>query len=404
MDKQKKQKLERSVLSTLIVKPDFYQSYPVRLEWFSNEPILADEVVGRLKGSRPLNANIVTPYPEHIDSTNYKDNVQELCEIFRNERVVEILSQGLLKKDDPNVSEWVKKELNNLDDSREGYKHIEEIMPETLKQIEKSMESKGLSGVDTGFERLNKKTGGWQPGDLIILAGRPGMGKTSLSIQFALNSNVPVLYFSIEMVRRQIGMRILSHWSDVGTLRMRTGNLNPDEFNKLIDSSLRSTDQELYIYDGTPNIEEIRAMCYKAKREHGVGLIFIDYLQKIPLMPGKKDGNYGVGYNSSECKAIAKELDTPIILLSQLNRSVESRGGLKKPQMSDLRDSGQIEQDADIVAFCYRPEYYGFEGPSELMIKKHRNGPLGDVNFKWNGELTKFEEVEPEFYENETPF
>jgi replicative DNA helicase len=278
-------------------------------------------------------------------------------------------------------------------------------------EIEKRMASAsqgGVIGVPSGFTDLDRLTGGWRKSDLIILAARPSMGKTAVSLCLARNAaidaNVPTAFFSLEMSTSQLTTRLMSIESEVNSMHIANGSLARHEYQKLTASLDNLTSSPLYI-DDTPalNITELKSRARKLKQLHGIGLIVVDYLQ---LMSGKgkeSSREQEISNISRSLKGLAKELNVPVIALSQLSRATETRGGEKKPQLSDLRESGAIEQDADIVIFIYRHEYYGMmvdaDGNStkdtgELIIAKHRNGSLGTVRLAFKPQFTKFTNLE----------
>ena len=284
------------------------------------------------------------------------------------------------------------------------------IVAETMKLIEEATKKGGkLNGVPTGFRELDKLTLGWQPSDMIIIAARPSMGKTAFVLSMARNIAVmeqkAVAFFSLEMSATQLMMRLLVAEAQLNSIDVRSGKLTPAQWNHLEQSAKPLADAPLYI-DDTPAlpVTEFRSKVRKLKAQHNIELVIIDYLQ---LMTGPQDtrGNreQEVAYISRTLKAIAKELNVPIIALSQLNRSAEAQGGTKRPQLSNLRESGAIEQDADIVAFIHRPEYYGLtqleDGTStknlaELIVAKHRNGATDTVKLKFINEFAQFSDYD----------
>lgn len=294
---------------------------------------------------------------------------------------------------------------------KRNFEEMHILMGQAIKEIEqlKAKES-GLSGVPTGFTALDRMTSGWQKSDMIIVAARPGMGKTSFVLSMARNTavmfNKPVAIFSLEMSNIQLVNRLISAECEIPGEVLRKGELKEHEF-VMMNTKIKELSQAPIFIDDTPAISifELRAKCRRLKQKHNVELIIIDYLQ---LMTGGSDkkGNreQEISTISRSIKGIAKELNVPIIALSQLSRAVEQRGGDKKPQLSDLRDSGAIEQDADIVTFIYRPDYYGLDGSDEgefmdpdlaqIILAKHRNGSTGHVNLKFVSKFAKFENLE----------
>lgn len=269
----------------------------------------------------------------------------------------------------------------------------------------------GLVGVPSGYTALDRMTNGWQPANLIIIAARPAMGKTAFVLSMARNMAVDhkkaVAVFSLEMSSIELVNRLISSEAELPSNKIRTGKLNEDEWQKLEYRARRLEDAPIFI-DDTPAISifELRAKCRRLKRQHNIEVVVIDYLQLMTGPPESKGNREQEVSNISRAlKGIAKELHIPIICLSQLNRSVESRPD-KRPQLSDLRESGAIEQDADIVSFIHRPEYYGFtedenqnslRGIAEIIIAKHRAGSIGDVRLRFQAEYTKFVELDDNF-------
>ena len=286
------------------------------------------------------------------------------------------------------------------------------LVLEAKKRIEDISKSKGLSGVSTGYEKLDKLTSGWQPSDLIIIAARPGMGKTALTLSMARNiavtKDIPVAFFSLEMSSVQLITRLISAETGLSSEKLRTGKLADHEWQQL---NIKVTDLEkapLFI-DDTPSLSifDLRAKARRLVSQYGIKLIIIDYLQLMTAGSRSKAGNreQEISTISRNLKALAKELDIPVIALSQLSRAVETRGGTKRPMLSDLRESGSIEQDADIVSFIYRPEYYNIDewddderspsqGQAEFIVAKHRNGGLDTIRMKFIAHLGKFEDLD----------
>jgi replicative DNA helicase len=297
---------------------------------------------------------------------------------------------------------------NNLSRS---YESMDTLASKVLKQIEEmSQKADGLTGVPTGFTDLDRLTSGWQPSDLIILAARPGMGKTSMVLAMTLNAakdfGKPVALFSLEMGSTQLVSRLISMEAEIQGSKMRNGKLEDWEWQQLQKTVDTLSKVPIFI-DDTPgiNIFELRAKCRRLKMQHNIQMVIIDYLQ---LMTGSSEGKntnreQEISGISRALKNMAKELSVPVIALSQLSRAVETRGGNKRPQLSDLRESGAIEQDADIVSFIYRPEYYGIledeEGQSlksvaEFIVAKHRNGALDTVKIKFTDTFAKFSNLD----------
>ena len=303
---------------------------------------------------------------------------------------------------------------------KKNFEEMHVLMGMAIKEIEElKAKEVGLSGVPTGFKALDRMTSGWQKSDMIIVAARPGMGKTSFVLSMARNTavlhNRPVGIFSLEMSNIQLVNRLISAECEIPGDILRKGELKEHEFI-MMNTKIKELSQAPIFIDDTPAISifELRAKCRRLKQKHKVELIIIDYLQ---LMTGGSDkkGNreQEISTISRSIKSIAKELEIPIIALSQLSRAVEQRGGDKKPQLSDLRDSGAIEQDADIVCFIYRPDYYGLkeaEGEefldpdlAQIILAKHRNGSTGHVNLRFVSKFAKFENLEENSFSDFSP-
>ena len=292
---------------------------------------------------------------------------------------------------------------------RKSFESMTSVVKKAIDYIDKARNNdSGVSGIPSGFSDLDKVTGGWQRSDMIVLAARPGMGKTAFVLTMcrnvAVDENIPCAVFSLEMSSIQLVQRLISAETEISSDKFRKGTLEDYEYQQLHDRIGKLSKAPLFI-DDTPglNVFELRAKCRRMKQQHGIQLVVIDYLQ---LMSGGSSGGPNGGNREQEIssisrsiKSIAKELDIPMIALSQLSRMVETRGGDKRPMLSDLRESGAIEQDADLVSFIYRPEYYGFtehedgldtNGLAEFIIAKHRHGALGTVNMKFIPRLAKF--------------
>lgn len=296
---------------------------------------------------------------------------------------------------------------------RRDYSSMSTLIQHAIEDIEKNKnQTDGLSGVPSGFTDLDRVTSGWQKSDMIVVAARPGMGKTAFVLSMARNTavmfNRPVAVFSLEMSAIQLVNRLIASESELPAEKLRKGNLALHEIQQLHEKIKKLAVAPIYI-DDTPalSIFELRAKCRRLKAQYNVEMIIIDYLQLMSAgSEGKGNREQEISSISRSIKSIAKELDVPIIALSQLSRSVETRGGDKKPMLSDLRESGAIEQDADIVAFIYRPEYYNITedekgqsllGTGEIIIAKHRNGSLENVRLKFVPQLAKFENLNEDF-------
>lgn len=288
---------------------------------------------------------------------------------------------------------------------------IDPIIQQAMNQIEAAANrTSGLSGLESGFHNLDKLTSGWQPSDLIIIAARPAMGKTafvlSMAKNMAVNYNTPVAVFSLEMSNLQLVNRMISNVCEIEGSKIKSGQLSPIEWEQLIARIKNLNGAPLFI-DDTPSLSifELQTKARRLVREHNIKIIIIDYLQLMNAS-GMKFGSreQEVSMISRSLKQLAKELNIPIVALSQLNRSVESRTDGKRPQLSDLRESGAIEQDADIVCFIHRPEYYlrsdtdaqgnDIRGKAEFIVAKHRSGSVDDIQLRFTAKYARFENWE----------
>jgi len=297
-------------------------------------------------------------------------------------------------------------ELSQLN-MKKDYIQIDPVINDAYDMLHKAAErSDGMSGISSGYRDLDKMTSGWQNSDLVILAARPAMGKTAFALSMAKNiavdQGIPVAVFSLEMANVQLVNRVISNTCEIESEKIKSGQLEPHEWAQL-DSKIKDLYGKPMFVDDTPalSVFELRTKARRLVREHGVKLIMIDYLQLM----NASGMNFGsrqeeVSTISRSLKGLAKELNIPILALSQLNRGVENRPGAggaedHRPQLSDLRESGAIEQDADLIMFMYRDEYYNSESPAkglaECIIGKHRNGPVGKVFLTWMGQFTKFD-------------
>ena len=300
------------------------------------------------------------------------------------------------------IMEGAEKKIFNImqDKEQKGYSPLKDVLVESFTKLEELYNRKQhITGVPSGFTDLDYRTAGFHGSELILIAARPAMGKTAFALNIATNAalraNVPVAVFSLEMSKEQLVNRILCSEAMVDSNKVRTGKLEEDDWTKLAGTIGPLSEAEMYI-DDTPgiNIMEIRAKCRKLKIEKNIGLVVIDYLQLIQGT-GKRGGSreQEISEISRSLKILAKELDVPVIALSQLSRAAEQRPD-HRPMLSDLRESGAIEQDADIVMFLYRDDYYNQDsekkGIAEVIIAKHRGGSTGTVELLWLGNYTKF--------------
>lgn len=293
-----------------------------------------------------------------------------------------------------------------------GFVQVKEVLSSVVDRIDQLFEQdSGITGLPTGFIDFDEQTSGLQPADLIIVAGRPSMGKTTFAMNIAENAAIqakaPVAIFSMEMPADSLAMRMLSSLGRIDQHRLRTGKLNDEDWPRLTSAIQLLNDAPLFIDDtGGLSPTELRARARRLKREHGLSLIVVDYLQ---LMQGSSNGRQAenrateISEISRSLKALAKELNVPVIALSQLNRSLEQRPN-KRPVMSDLRESGAIEQDADIIVFIYRDEVYNEDsaekGKAEIIISKQRNGPIGKIDLTFQGKYTRFDNFAAAYYQD----
>jgi replicative DNA helicase len=294
---------------------------------------------------------------------------------------------------------------------RIGFRSLKQILPETVDRIDLLHQTGGdITGIPTGYTEFDKMTAGLQPGELIIIAGRPSMGKTTLAINIAENAaigaKIPTAIYSMEMPSQQLAFRMISSLGRVDQSHLRTGKFPDEDWSRINTAVQLMSDAPIFI-DDSPALSptEIRARSRRLKREHGLGLIVLDYLQLMQVHGTTENRATEISEISRSMKALAKELEVPIIALSQLNRSVEQRTD-KRPVMSDLRESGAIEQDADLIVFIYRDEVYNQDSPrkgiADIAIAKQRNGPVGDFLLTFVGRFTKFENWVPDSYAEES--
>ena len=302
----------------------------------------------------------------------------------------------------------------NISDSqlRKAASSINDVVKNTLEELE-SIHGRegGITGVPSGFHELDRLTSGWQSSDLIIIAARPSMGKTAFALACAQNAathperSTGVAVFSLEMGAKQLAQRMLTSEARVDAHAARTGRMTDEDWQHLARAAGTLSESNIFI-DDTPGLSalELRAKCRRLKAEHDIGLVVVDYLQLMQASNVRRNANreQEIAHISRSLKGLAKELDLPVMALSQLNRGVENRGGDKRPQLSDLRESGSIEQDADLVAFIYRAERYGItvdeqgnstEGIAEIIIGKQRNGPVGTVELAFVDQYARFENL-----------
>ncbi|MBL4621507.1 MAG: replicative DNA helicase [Immundisolibacteraceae bacterium] len=355
--------------------------------------------LGELAQGTPSSANIAA----------YADIIRERSITRQLTRVGSRIAESGFNPDGRTVAELLdsaEKEIFDIAErgakGKKGFVSIEQVLPDVISQLDELFNSDGsLSGLSTGFADLDEKTAGLQKSDLIIIAARPSMGKTSLVMNLAENvairERVPVAIFSMEMPANQLANRLLASLGRVDTKRLRTGDLAEDDWPRITSAVTLLSEAPIYI-DDTPALSpmELRARARRLKRKHGLGLILVDYLQLMQVPGSNENRTNEISEISRTLKALAKELEVPVVALSQLNRSLEQRPD-KRPKMSDLRESGAIEQDADVILFIYRDEVYNDDsdakGIAEIIIAKQRNGPIGTLRLAFVGAYTRFEDL-----------
>lgn len=383
-----------------------------------NEPVDLITLSEELKRSKLLDdvggAYYLTELAETVPSAaNVEYHAQIVLERYLLRQLI-TESAGIAQdcfESDENVFDLLDRAENRifqLSERRKGstFQHIKSPMHGAMETVENYHERQGMvTGVPTGFTQLDELTSGFQNSELIVVAGRPSMGKTAFCLNIARHASVvgkvPVGIFSLEMSNEQLALRLLCAEARVDAHRVRTGTLADDQWKNL--SACVGTLAEAPIFvDDTPamTVLEMRAKARRLKKEKNLGMLVIDYLQLMQGPRGVESRQQEISVISRSLKALAKELRIPVVALSQLSRAVESRGGDKRPMLSDLRESGAIEQDADVVLFIYRPEFYGItidedgqqvEGRADIIIGKQRNGPVGTINLSFVKQWAKFE-------------
>lgn len=428
--------IEKDALTAVadILRPDsFYKESHVRIYsaivtlFADSEPIDMLTVTAKLRSTGEL---------ELVGGASY---IMELTSKVNSAANIEfharIISQAYIKRELIKVSSEIQREayedttdvfrlLDKTEQSlfaisesniKKNYADMGALMRQALAELDQKKNNKdGLTGVPSGFSALDRLTSGWQKTELMILAARPGMGKTAFVVSSLRNAavdfNIPVAIFSLEMSSVQLVNRLISAEAEIDSEKIRKGSLAPHEWEQLHHRIHRLTNAPIYI-DDTPalSVLELRAKCRRLKAQHDIQMIVIDYLQLMTGdTGGKSPGNreQEIAMISRSLKNLAKELDVPVIALSQLSRAVETRGGEKRPQLSDLRESGSIEQDADMVIFLYRPEYYGITedeagnsvaGVGEVILAKNRAGSLDTIQLRFIGKYTKFADLDSGF-------
>lgn len=386
----------------------FDKRMPIDIVTLSETLESADKL--KVSGGASYLAEIVNGTPSAVNVAHYAQICRDKAVLRRLIGVAGNISE-LGFEEESEVSETLDKAEQALFSVsqkflKNKFVSVSSVLTEAFERIDKIHKDKdkgALRGVPSGFRDLDNLTAGFQKSDLIILAARPSMGKTSFALNLAENAaideKIPVGIFSLEMSKDQLVDRLLSSQAGVDSWRLRTGNLTDDDFPKIGYAMGVLSEAPIFIDDSVgANVMEIRAKARRLQMEHGLGLIIIDYLQ---LMEGRSHGGDNrvqeISEISRSLKGLARELEVPVIALSQLSRAVEHRDN-KRPQLSDLRESGSIEQDADIVMFLYREDYYNPEtdkkGITEVLLKKHRNGPIGGVELFFNPAQMRFADLE----------
>ena len=355
------------------------------------------EMISRLASSVPSAANVIY-YANMVKSFSIRRTaIHEASEVINNAYDTE-------KNLDEFIDETEQRILSISDEKTEkSFTHIGDIAQDALQLVERLYDKKkSVTGVSSGFSKLDDITAGFQKASLFILAARPGVGKTALALTFAQNvalrEELAVGIFSLEMSKEEVFMRMLSSEARVSNSKLKTGKFPESDFPKIVEAASRLTDAPIYIDDtGGLTITELKAKARRLAREKKLGLIIVDYLQLMRSPTYKYSREQEIADISRSLKGLAKELNIPIIALSQLNRSVEGRDE-KRPRIADLRESGAIEQDADIIAFIYRDEMYNPDtkdkGIAEIILGKHRAGPTGTVRVAFSGEYTRFDQLD----------
>ena len=408
-------------VSEILIAEDFYQNqygvlFDAMVELFNEgKPVDLVTLQNRLKekelppelSSLEFIRDLVAVVPTSTNAKYYANIVKEKAILRKLIKVTEgITNECYLSKESVEVIlEDTEKKVFDIVQNRSGsdFVSIDKIVLQSLESIEAASKSKGsVTGIATGFYDLDYRTAGLQPSDLILVAARPSMGKTAFVLNIAeyvaVKSHVCTAIFSLEMSKDQLVKRMLAMNSRVDSQAIRSGELKDEDWGKLVES-VKTIGNSRLIIDDTPGISiaELRSKCRKFKLEHNLGLVIIDYLQLMTGNRKSESRQQEVSEISRSLKALAREINAPIIALSQLSRAVEQRPD-KRPMLSDLRESGAIEQDADVVMFIYRDDYYNHDteepGVAEIIIGKQRNGPTGTVKLGWQANFTKFVNLE----------
>lgn len=410
-----------TMASEVISSSDFYDQqhgilFDTMLELFNEgKPVDLITLQDRLKekdvppqiSSLEFIRDLVASVPTSANVKYYAEIVREKAVLRRLIKIAEETANDcyLDKENLDAILEKTEKQIFDIVQNRgtKEFADIKEIVLRSIDSIEAASKNQGsVTGIATGFYDLDYKTAGLQPSDLILIAARPSMGKTAFALNIAeyvaLRSNITTAIFSLEMSQDQLVKRLLAMNSRVDSQNIRTGNLSAEEWASLMESARIIGNSNLIIDDTSSiSVGELRSKCRKLKLEKNLGLIIIDYLQLMSGSKRSESRQQEISEISRGLKSLAREINVPIIALSQLSRAVEQRPD-KRPMLSDLRESGAIEQDADVVMFIYRDDYYNLNteepGVSEIIIGKQRNGPTGTVKLAWQAQYTKFANLE----------
>lgn len=430
------QDAEQAILGGLMMEPTAFDEVADRLEpksfYFGNHKVIYEAIVALQQADRPTDAMMVAEFLAQrglIDAAGGREYLASLVDaVFTTANIgaySDIVQDAALKRQLISLSseigrkgfesgglsgkdllQYAEKEIFTAAEAgsktEKGFRSLTDVLTETVDRISELYENGGdTTGVSTGFQELDEMTSGLHPADLVIVAARPSMGKTTFSMNIAENvaisSGKAVAVFSMEMPSDQLAMRMISSIGRIDQGKVRNGRLDDSDWTRMSGAIGQLSQAKLFI-DDTPALSptDLRSRARRLHRQHDLGMIVIDYLQLMQIPGHKENRTNEISEISRSLKALAKELEIPVIALSQLNRSLEQRTN-KRPVMSDLRESGAIEQDADVILFLYRDEVYDANTPhkglAEVVIGKQRNGPIGSIMLKFLGHLTKFEDL-----------
>lgn len=405
-------------------KPEHQSIFRAIFKLFEqSQPVDMMTVIDRLRQDGELEAAGGAYYVAQltnkvVSAAHIEYYVRVLSEKFIERELIRISTETITASYDETTDvvdllDKTEQHLMDINDKnfRADYHDMRSLVGQATEQIKAAQENKGnCAGLPTGFLELDRNTAGFQPGTLIILAARPAMGKTAFALTMARNMAVdfkkPIAFFSLEMTAVELTMRLISSEAEIPGEDLKKGDrIQPWQMEQILTKTQTLNEAPIYI-DDTPGLTifELRAKCRRLKQKYDIQMVFIDYLQLMTAGGDSKNGNreQEISTISRQLKALSKELNIPVLALSQLSRAVETRGGTKKPQLSDLRESGAIEQDADIVMFIYRPDYYGItddskgstQGMADIILAKHRSGSTGEVRLRFVNKYVRFENPE----------